>query len=250
MEEAEVRVIRALYWPYDGPVVRQDAIGRIRKFGECQMVSHPRTIRGSRVMLRPLTVQDWPIWHDVRIRNREWVERWEPLPELPGPDPTDDKDAFKHRCAAWERQRQYDSAYGFGIFDIHTELLLGEVSLGTVQRGPFQNAYVGYWIDQSVAGTGLVPEAVVLVLRYAFEDLRLHRVEAAIVPRNEPSRRVAEKLGFRNEGISIRFLQIRGVWEDHVRYAMTHDEWAERREPLLQRWVESVGATHQSRRWR
>ena len=67
----------------------------------------------------------------------------------------------------------------------------GEVSLGNVQRGPFQSAFVGYWIDEAAAGNGYVPEGVVLMLRFAFEELRLHRIEAAIVPRNasEPPRR-------------------------------------------------------------
>ena len=122
-------------------------------------------------------------------------------------------------------------AYGFGIFLRRGELI-GEVSLGSVQRGPFQSAFVGYWVDQHHAGNGYVPEAVLLTLRYAFDDLELHRVEAAIVPRNARSRRVADKLGLRDEGISERFLQIRGVWEDHVRYAMTAEEWAVRRDEL------------------
>jgi ribosomal-protein-alanine N-acetyltransferase len=73
---------------------------------------------------------------------------------------------------------------------------------------------------------------VVLVLRFAFDELRLHRVEAVIVPRNDRSRRVAIKLGLRDEGVAERFLQIQGVWEDHVRYAITREEWDERREQL------------------
>jgi len=77
-----------------------------------------------------------------------------------------------------------------------------------------------------------MPEAVAVVLRYAFEQLGLHRVEAAIVPRNARSRRVAAKLGLRDEGTSERFLQIRGVWEDHVRYAITAEEWAVRKDEI------------------
>ena len=68
-----------------------------------------------------------------------------------------------------------------------------------------------------------------LTLRFGFDTLRLHRIEAAIVPRNAASRRVAEKLGLRNEGTSIGLLQIRGVYEDHVRYAMVSSEWEDRR---------------------
>ena len=70
------------------------------------------------------------------------------------------------------------------------------------------------------------------MLRYAFDELHLHRIEAAIVPRNAPSRRVADKLGLRDEGVARRLLQIRGVYEDHVRYAITAEEWAERRDEL------------------
>jgi ribosomal-protein-alanine N-acetyltransferase len=77
-----------------------------------------------------------------------------------------------------------------------------------------------------------MPEAVAVVLRFAFDQLGLHRVEAAIVPRNARSRRVAEKLGMRDEGTSERFLQIRGVWEDHVRYAITAEEWSARKREL------------------
>ena len=105
------------------------------------------------------------------------------------------------RCGAWERQRHFDAAYGFGLF-LTDGRFAGEVSLGSVQRGPFQMAYIGYWIDEALAGHGYVPEGVVLLMRHAFETLSLHRLEAAIVPRNIASRRVAEKLGLRDEGIA------------------------------------------------
>jgi ribosomal-protein-alanine N-acetyltransferase len=178
--------------------------------------------------LRPLRADDWEAWRAVRIRSRDWLEPWEPLAEPGSPDPVVDREAFRARCGAWERQRHFDMAYGFGIF-MRRGGFVGEVSLGSVQRGPFQSAFVGYWIAHDHAGTGLVPEGVAVVLRYAFDELALHRVEAAIVPRNLRSRRVAEKLGLREEGTSARFLQIRGVWEDHVRYAITAEDWQERR---------------------
>jgi ribosomal-protein-alanine N-acetyltransferase len=183
------------------------------------------------VELRPLKASDWEQWREVRVRSRDWLEPWEPLGEPSTADPVTDADAFKARCGAWERQRHFDAAYGFGIF-LRKGRFIGEVSLGSVQRGPFQSANVGYWIDEAEAGRGYMPEAVVLIFRFAFEDLGLHRVEAAIVPRNKASRRVTEKIGLRDEGTSDRFLQIRGVWEDHVRYAITAEEWALRKNEL------------------
>ena len=189
-------------------------------------------LHGARVDLRPLKASDWEAWRDVRVRSRDWLEPWEPLGEPGAPDPALDADAFKARCGAWERQRHFDAAYGFGIF-LRKDRFIGEVSLGSIQRGPFQSANVGYWIDEPCAGHGYMPEAVAVVLRFAFDQLGLHRVEAAIVPRNARSRRVAEKLGMRDEGTSERFLQIRGVWEDHVRYAITAEEWAARKDELV-----------------
>lgn len=193
---------------------------------------------GPRVLLRPLRPDDFPTWQAVRRNSREWLEVWEPLPEAGASDPAEDREAFRARCAAWDRQRHLDSAYGFGIFLRDPEpRFVGEVSLGSVQRGPFQSASVGYWVDQSHAGRGIVPEAVAVLLTYAFEELRLHRVEAAVVPRNAASMRVVQKLGLRYEGVAERYLQIRGVWEDHARFAITDDEWVERRDELTERFL-------------
>jgi ribosomal-protein-alanine N-acetyltransferase len=193
-------------------------------------------LAGARVLLRPLRSDDWDAWREVRQRARDWLERWEPRPEPGSADPSTDREAFRSRCGAWERQRHFDAAYGFGLF-LTDGTFAGEVSLGSVQRGPFQMAYIGYWIDEALAGRGYVPEAVVLLMRYAFETLGLHRLEAAIVPRNIASRRVAEKLGLRDEGIALGFLQIQGIFEDHVRYAMTVDEWHDRGPALVARYV-------------
>ncbi|HEX5586619.1 MAG TPA: GNAT family protein [Acidimicrobiia bacterium] len=191
---------------------------------------------GPRVLLRPLEVGDHAPWREVRERSREWLEQWEPLPDPGSPDPVADRDAFRARCGAWERQRQFDTAYGYGLF-LLDGTFAGEVSLGSVLRGPFQSSFIGYWIDEAHAGHGYVPEGVALAIRYGFDTLGLHRMEAAIVPRNAKSRRVAAKLGLRDEGVAEKFLQIRGVWEDHVRYAMTVEEWDQRRDELMAAWV-------------
>ena len=113
----------------------------------------------------------------------------------------------------------------------------GEMNINMVQRGALMSGTIGYWIDQAQAGQSYTAEGVVVVSRYAFEDLGLHRLEICIVPRNENSQRVMEKLDIRNEGTALRFLEINGVWEDHVRYAITIEEWQERREELTKDWL-------------
>jgi ribosomal-protein-alanine N-acetyltransferase len=82
-----------------------------------------------------------------------------------------------------------------------------------------------------------MPEALVVLTQFAFDELHLHRIQISIIPRNSASRRVVEKLGIRDEGIAARYLEINGVWEDHVRYAITSEEWADRRGEFLRDWV-------------
>ena len=194
----------------------------------------PLELQGWRVRLRTLSEDDYEQWYAVRSRCRDWLVPWEPRPAGAPPTP-EDRGSFVARCAARERERQLSSGYGFGIFV--DGQLAGEITLSSIQRGPFQNAFIGYWVDRELAGQGLVPEATVIVLRFAFEELALHRVEIAIVPRNHASRRVVEKLGVREESIALRYLEIDGRWEDHVRYAITSEEWAQRRDELLMRWL-------------
>jgi [ribosomal protein S5]-alanine N-acetyltransferase len=194
------------------------------------------TLFGRRILLRPLTVSDFEQWQEVRRRNADWLTKWEPA-RVPGqPDVVDDRDAFAVRCSARQRERQLGTGFGFGIF-VDGDFA-GEINLSSVQRGPFQSAYVGYWIDEKRAGRGYVPEAVVVLAKYVFDDLRLHRMQIAIIPRNTASRRVVEKLHLRDEGTAQRYLEINGVWEDHVRYAITAEEWSERSEELLKEWVD------------
>jgi [ribosomal protein S5]-alanine N-acetyltransferase len=194
------------------------------------------TLFGRRVMLRPLVVSDFEQWREVRRRNADWLTRWEPA-RVPGqPDVVEDREAFAVRCSARQRERQLGTGYGFGLF-VEGDFV-GEINLSSVQRGPFQSAYVGYWIDEKHAGNGYTPEALVVLARFVFEDLRLHRMQIAIIPRNHASRRVVEKLDLRDEGVAERYLEINGVWEDHVRYAITAEEWAERRHELLSRWTD------------
>src|SRR3954447_13631692 len=190
------------------------------------------TLFGRRVMLRPLMLSDFPAWREVRATSADWLTRWEPQRISGQPDTTRDRDAFAVRCSARQRERQLGTGFGFGIFVDGS--FVGEINLNSVHRGPLQSAYVGYWIDERAAGHGYMPEAVVVLARFAFEELHLHRIQIAIIPRNKPSRRGVEKLGLRDEGVAERYLEINGEWEDHVRYAITAEEWEERREQLEQ----------------
>jgi ribosomal-protein-alanine N-acetyltransferase len=194
---------------------------------------------GRRVLLRPLRVGDYRDWLEVRTRDREWLIHWEPR-RAGGQYPAEDRSSFAARCAMRDRDRQLGTAYSFGIFVDRT--FAGEINLSSIQRGASQSAYLGYWIDKAHAGRGYVPESCVAVFAFAFDELELHRVQVAIIPRNLPSRRVVEKLRLVEEGLARRYLEIDGVWEDHVRYAITAEDWAERRETYEADWLRPAGA--------
>lgn len=115
--------------------------------------------------------------------------------------------------------------YAFGVFLKESDELIGRVALSNVSRGAWQNATLGYYIDEAHNGHGYATEAVRLALQFAFGPAGLHRVQAAVLPRNVASRRVLEKAGFSREGRSTKYLQINGVWEDHETFAITLEDW-------------------------
>ncbi|MFV0308512.1 MAG: GNAT family N-acetyltransferase [Desertimonas sp.] len=190
---------------------------------------------GKRVMLRPLVAADFDAWRHTRTANDAWLRPWEPRRPPLVNDPTHQRDVFATRCAIRDRDASHGSAFGFGLFV--RDQLAGEVNLNHVLRGALQTGTIGYWIDQAWAGQSLVAEGVVVLAQFAFEQLDLHRLEICIVPRNHNSRRVMQKLELREEGIALRYLEINGTWEDHVRYGFTVEEWKMRRDELRQRWL-------------
>ena len=193
------------------------------------------TLVGRRLRLRPLVYRDFKQWREVRVRNRDWLRVWEPRKPPDSPDVDIHRGAFAARCSARDQERTAGSGWGFGVFV--GDSFAGEMNITSVVRGPFQSCNIGYWIDRELAGNGYIPEAVVLGLRFVFEELLLHRAEIAIVPRNQRSLRVVEKLGLRSEGVSEGFLEINGVWEDHARFAITSEEWTQRSSELSERWL-------------
>ena len=111
--------------------------------------------------------------------------------------------------------------------------LVGQLTIGNVQYGSLRAAHVGYWIGEEYAGRGIMPTAVALATDHALRGMGLHRVEIAMRPENAPSRRVAEKLGFRYEGERPAFLHIDGEWRDHLIFVMLASDVPE---GLLARW--------------
>lgn len=192
-------------------------------------------LEGKRVAMRPLRDDDFVEWQEVRLVNEDWLTKWEPGRPAGAPDAVRDRSAFLARCDARRRERQAGTGYAFGVFV--DGRFAGEMNLSNIHRGASQGCYVGYWIDSRHAGQGYTPEALVCAFKFGFDELRLHRMQVSIIPRNTPSRRVVEKLELRSEGVAQRYLQINGVWEDHIRFAMTAEEWHVRSAALSAAWL-------------
>ena len=148
--------------------------------------------------------------------NREHLRQWEPRRDaayftLAG------QRALLAQAAAEHARGTEDIC---GVRDLDARLV-GRVALTGIERGPFRSCHLGYFIDHRFSGRGHATAAVRLMLRRAFDELGLHRVEAACMPANLASIRVLRKCGFRTEGLARSYLCINGVWEDHRRFAVT-----------------------------
>ena len=178
----------------------------------------PVVLREDRIGLRPLRQRDAQVWREVRSLNASWLRRWEatsPSPEADAP-PTYSAMVRRLRAEARDgRTMPFVVTYGGD--------LVGQLTVGGITWGSLRSAYIGYWVDEAVAGRGIMPTAVAMATDYCFA-LGLHRVEINIRPENTASRRVVEKLGFRPEGLRPKYLHIDGDWRDHLSFALTVDE--------------------------
>lgn len=103
--------------------------------------------------------------------------------------------------------------------------IAGTITLSQIFRKAFQNAYLGYLLGAKFTGGGNMTEAVNLILKFAFAELKLHRIEANVQPQNAPSINVLKRCGFTKEGFSQKYLKISGKWRDHERWAITKENW-------------------------
>jgi [ribosomal protein S5]-alanine N-acetyltransferase len=177
-------------------------------------------IHGDGIYLRTPQMGDFPAWASLRERSRDFLTPWEPT--WPMDDLT--RGAFRRRIRRYAQDIRDDVAYPFFIFRTQDNTLAGGLTLSNIRRGVTQSGSLGYWVGVTFARQGIMSEAVCVFLPFAFEHLRLHRLEAACLPSNAASIRLLEKVGFSREGFARRYLRINGIWQDHILFAMLHDD--------------------------
>ena len=178
-------------------------------------------------MLRPMRRGDANGWIEVRRRNAQWLQPW---------DATSPFQPVANMSYARLLRRLNTGARDGDLLPFavaYDGRFVGQVTVADIRWGSACSAMIGYWVDQAVAGRGVIPTAVALATDHCFGAVGLHRIEINIRPENVASRRVVEKLGFREEGVRERLLHIDGVWCDHLSYALTADEVPQ---GVLARW--------------
>ncbi|WP_067972160.1 GNAT family N-acetyltransferase [Nocardiopsis trehalosi] len=181
----------------------------------------PITLTEGPVGLRPLRLRDAAALRETRVRNADWLRPWEPThPEMPLQ--TSSLTPYVAMLQAIRREARHGVSMPWAV--TYDGVFAGQLTISAIVWGSARSAQVGYWVDRAYAGRGVIPTAVALAVDHAFFAVGLHRVEASIRPENRASRRVAEKLGFREEGLRRRQLHIDGAWRDHLCYAITTED--------------------------
>jgi ribosomal-protein-alanine N-acetyltransferase len=177
------------------------------------VTSDGRADRQHRVFLRPPTVSDRREFVSLMRASRSFHKPWASAP-------TDDD-----RFAAYLADAQRPDFEAMLVCRHDDASIVGFFNLSQIVRRSLQSAYLGYAVGKPFAGNGYMREGIELVLRRAFTELRLHRIEANIQPGNHASIALARGAGFSREGFSPRYLKIAGRWRDHERWAILADDW-------------------------
>ncbi len=183
-------------------------------------MSNPFTYRTERLSLRILDEKSAPLVLDYYTRNRTFHQPWFSAR-------TDSDFTLEHQIRHLEEEQAAFKAgrtLPFFIFQKgQRDRIIGRVAFSNIIRGPFQSCFLGYNLSEEAVGHGYAFEAIQAGLRIVFEDFGLHRVEANIMPHNARSIALAQRLGFRLEGLARHYLEINGRWEDHLHYVKLNE---------------------------
>ncbi|SIR76685.1 ribosomal-protein-alanine N-acetyltransferase [Williamsia sterculiae] len=179
-----------------------------------------RTSAGT-VTLRPVRLRDARVWSSLRIKNQNTLMPWEPTGS--------DYWAERHHSSSWPalhavlRSEAKSGSMLPMVIEVNGDYA-GQLTVGNIQRGALRNGWIGYWLDEDLFNRGVATAAVALGVDHCFGSVGLHRLEATVQPSNLPSKAVLTKLGFREEGLLRRYMDVNHAWRDHLLFALTAEE--------------------------
>ncbi|MBS2968288.1 GNAT family N-acetyltransferase [Metabacillus sp. KIGAM252] len=174
-------------------------------------------ITGKKIYLRFFTLEDASERLRLQQENRAFFEKF----SMERQESFYTLEAQEQAIANQIEGKENDEEYQFGIFT-KDDVLIGTINLFFVARGAIQSGFIGYFMDERYNGRGYTTEAVNLLVQYAFEELKLHRIEAGVMPHNIGSIKVLTKAGFHKEGLARKNVKINGRWEDHELLAIVN----------------------------
>lgn len=181
----------------------------------------PTELSAGPIHLRPPRVRDARVWSEIRLRNEQWLQPWEATSPYTWQE--------RNMVSAWPPIVSALRKAGRGgtmlpFMVVYGGRVVGQINVSNVVHGVLRSCTVGYWVDAAVAGRGVVPTALAMLIDHCLSTVGLHRVEVDIRPENAASLRVVAKLGLRREGYYERYLDIDGAWRDHLAFAVTVEE--------------------------
>ncbi|MDA4102664.1 GNAT family N-acetyltransferase [Mycolicibacterium monacense] len=185
------------------------------------MPAGPLRVPAGVVRLRPVRLRDAAQWSRIRLADRAHLEPWEPVTGVDW--------QLRHAFSSWpsvcstlrsEARKGRMLPY---VIEVDGQFA-GQLTIGNVTHGALRSAWIGYWVASERIGGGVATAALALGVDHCFGPVMLHRVEATVRPENAPSRRVLAKVGFREEGLLKRYLDVDGAWRDHLLVAITVEE--------------------------
>lgn len=177
-------------------------------------------LQNDTLYLRAPTERDWRAYAELRAASRQFLEPWEPT----WPADALTRESFQRRLTRYATDWRADAGYTFLIFRRSDNAVLGGVSVSNIRRGVAQAGTLGYWMGKEHAGKGTMTQALGLVLGFCFDELGLHRVEAACLPSNEASQKLLRRCCFNEDGFARKYLKIRGEWHDHMLFSLLSED--------------------------
>ena len=177
---------------------------------------NPAPLSAGPILLRQPKLSDYPQWLLLRSESREFLAPWESL--WASMDLS--RHAYKEMLRNHQLRRREGSAYYFFMVSQEKNKLVGGINLYNVERGSSMAATLGYWVGEPYLRRGYATAAIAAITAFAFDELRLARLTAACLPKNERSRKLLEKCGFTHEGVARSYMEIAGRREDHLFFSL------------------------------